>query len=232
MGSSVQRVRALPILRSSQSYESTPMKIEIWSDVVCPWCYIGKRRLESALEELDGDAEVEVVWRSFELDPSAPTEPEESLAHALATKYGMSPDQARGMMAHMAQTASQEGLEMNFDRPRGGNTLDAHRLLHLAAEKGVQSPMKERLFRAYMTEGRSVSNRGELAALAGEVGLDADEVRTTLESDQFTADVRRDQARARELGVRGVPYFLVDERLAVSGAQPPELLLKALRTPP
>jgi predicted DsbA family dithiol-disulfide isomerase len=208
------------------------MKIEIWSDLVCPWCYIGKRRLESALEEFGEEAEVKVEWRSFELDPSAPTEPDESLADALATKYGMSPDQARGMMAHMARTGAQEGLKMNFDRPRGGNTMDAHRLLHLAAEKGLQAPMKERLFRAYMTEGRSVSNRGELAALAAEVGLDPDEVRITLESDEFTVDVRRDQERARELGVSGVPFFLLNERLAVSGAQPPKVLLEALRSLP
>lgn len=183
--------------------------------------------MESALERFSGEAEV--VWRSFELDPSAPTEPAESLVDALAGKYGMTADKAREMTAHMARTGALEGLELNFDRPGGGNTLDAHRVLHLAADRGVQSQMKERLFRAYMTEGRSVSNRGELAALAAEVGLDPDEVRTVLASDAFTAEVRRDEGRARELGIRGVPFFLLNERAAVSGAQPPHVLLEAFQ---
>ena len=206
------------------------MKIEIWSDVVCPWCYIGKRRLEGALaglEELADD--VEVVWRSFELDPSAPAEPEDELDEALAGKYGMSVEEAREMMVHMTRTGAEEGLEFNFDRARGGNTLDAHRVLHFAAAHGLQSVMKERLFRAYMTEGRAIADRGELARLAGEVGLDAEEARAMLESDRFVEEVRRDEARARELGIRGVPFFLIDERGAVPGAQPAHLLREALR---
>jgi predicted DsbA family dithiol-disulfide isomerase len=203
------------------------MKIEIWSDVVCPWCYIGKRRLERALE--DHAEPVEIVWRSFELDPSAPREPLDKLDEALAEKYGTSVDEARAMMDGMARTAAEEGLELNFDRARRGNTLDAHRLLHFAASRGLQSEMKERLFRAYMTEGRAISDREQLALLAADVGLDADEVRGVLETDRFEQDVRRDQARARQIGIRGVPFFVLDGRLAVSGAQPAHVFEGVLR---
>lgn len=203
------------------------MKIEIWSDVVCPWCYIGKRRLERALE--DYAEPVEIVWRSFELDPSAPREPLDKLDEALAEKYGTSIDEARAMMDGMARTAAEEGLELNFDRAKRGNTLDAHRLLHFAASQGLQPEMKERLFRAYMTEGRAISDREELALLAADVGLDADEVRRVLETDRFEQEVRVDQARARQIGVRGVPFFVFDGRLAVSGAQPSDVFRQALR---
>jgi predicted DsbA family dithiol-disulfide isomerase len=203
------------------------VKIEIWSDIVCPWCYIGKRRLERALE--DAGEDVAVVWRSFELDPSAPTEPIERLDEALAGKYGTTVEEARVMMDRMTQTAAEEGLELRFDIARRGNTFDAHRLLHFARTRDLQPAMKERLFRAYMTEGRAISDREELARLAGEVGLDADEVRAMLEGDALADEVRRDQARAREIGIRGVPFFVFDGRLAVSGAQPSEVFAGALR---
>jgi len=203
------------------------MKIEIWSDVVCPWCYIGKRRLESALDAFD--EEVEVLWRSFQLDPSEPAEAPDDLDEALAAKYGMTVEQAREMMAHMTRTGAEEGLELNFERARRGNTLDAHRLLHFAATRGVQPAMKERLLLAYMTEGRPISHRDELARLAADVGLDGDEVRGMLETDAFLEDVRSDQIRARKMGVSGVPFFLMDGRLAVAGAHPSDVLLQALR---
>lgn len=206
------------------------MKIEIWSDVVCPWCYIGKRRLERALDGLEEElGEVEVLWRSFELDPTAPVEQPEPLDESLATKYGMSVEQAAEMMAQMARVGADEGLTLDFARARPGNTLDAHRLLHLAATHGLQSEMKERLLQAYMTEGRRVSERSELVALAGEVGLDRQDVAAVLESDRFVEEVRGDERRAREIGVRGVPFFLIDERGAVSGAQPVDVLRGALR---
>ncbi|HUE95129.1 MAG TPA: DsbA family oxidoreductase [Longimicrobiaceae bacterium] len=205
----------------------TGMNIEIWSDVVCPWCYIGKRRLERALEEFEQN--VEVVWRSFELDPSAPTEPIGKLDEHLAEKYGTSVEQARGMMDQMARAGAEEGLALNFDRAQRGNTLDAHRLIHLAATQGVQSEMKERLFRAYMTEGKAISDRNELANLAGEVGLDAEEVRAMLDTDAFVEDVRADELRARHIGVSGVPFFVIDGRFGVSGAQSAEVLLEGLR---
>lgn len=204
------------------------MKVEIWSDVVCPWCYIGKRRFEAALEGFDEN--VEVVWRSFELDPGAPRQPATALDEALAAKYGMSLEQARTMMGEMTRTAAKEGLEFDFSRAQGGNTLDAHRLLHFAAGRGVQAELKERLLRAYMTEGRAISDPKELAELAGEVGLDRDEVAEMLAGGAFIDAVRQDELRARELGVRGVPFFLIDEAIGIPGAQPPELLRKGLAT--
>ncbi|MDZ7780584.1 MAG: DsbA family oxidoreductase [Gemmatimonadota bacterium] len=203
------------------------MKVEIWSDVVCPWCYIGKRRLEQALNDYTSD--VDIVWRSFELDPAESTEPAEALDEALAAKYGTPIENARAMLEQMARTGAEEGLELNFDVARRGNTLDAHRLLHFAAGRGMQPEMKERLFRAYMTEGVPIADRGELARLAGELGLDAHEVGAMLETDQFVDEVRADQLRARQLGIRGVPFFVFAGRVGVSGAQPAGVLLDAMR---
>lgn len=208
--------------------DASPLRIDVWSDIVCPWCYIGKRRLERALEAFPEGA-VEVVWRSFELDPSAPTELPGPLDEELARKYGTSLEQAREMMDNLSRTAAAEGLEFHFDRARRGNTVDAHRVLHLAAREGLQPAMKERLLRAYMTEGRAVSDRNELAALAAEVGLDGPSVRAMLDTDAFLADVRADEAEARRLGIRGVPFFVLDGRYGVSGAQPADLLADAIR---
>jgi predicted DsbA family dithiol-disulfide isomerase len=199
------------------------MKIEVWSDIVCPWCYIGKRRLESALETFDGD--VEVQWRSFQLDPSAPKKQEDSLDEALAAKYRISVDRARQMLTQMTETAAKEGLDFDFDHAKGGNTLDAHRLLHLADQKGLQGEMKERLLSAYMTEGRPISEHDELVKLAADVGLDGEEAREMLESERFEDDVRRDLAEARQFGVTGVPFFRINEKHGISGAQSPETLL-------
>ena len=204
------------------------MKIEIWSDIACPWCYIGKRRLERALaarpggREVGGE-EVEITWRSFELDPGAPPAREESLEEILSRKYGMSLEKARQMQAHVAAVAAEEGLAFHFDAVKPGNTFDAHRLIHLAASEGRQGEMKERLLRAYFTEGIRVGDRSALAEIAADVGLDAEEARAALASDRYAEDVRRDQARARELGIGGVPFFLFNGELDVSGAQPPEV---------
>jgi predicted DsbA family dithiol-disulfide isomerase len=203
------------------------MRIDVWSDIVCPWCYIGKRRLEEALERFDQD--VELVWRSFELDPGAPVEPLGALDEALAAKYGTTVQAARDMMGQMARTGAEHGLEMNFDRAQRGNTLDAHRVMHFAATRGVQPAMKERLFRAYMTEGEEISDRDTLAKLAAEVGLDAAVTREMLETDAFVDDVRRDQIQAQRLGIRGVPFFVIDGRYGVSGAQTADVLLDVLR---
>ena len=208
--------------------DGSALRIDVWSDIVCPWCYIGKRRLERALEAFPEGA-VEIVWRSFELDPSAPTELPGPLDEELARKYGTSLEQAREMMDNLAHTAAAEGLEFNFEEARRGNTVDAHRVLHLAAREGLQLPMKERLLRAYMTEGRPISDRDELAALAAEVGLDGPAVRAMLDTDAFLADVRADEAEARRLGIRGVPFFVLDGRYGVSGAQPADLLADAIR---
>lgn len=198
------------------------MKIEVWSDIVCPWCYIGKRRLEAALDGLD--EEVEIHWRSFELDPGAPKEPRADLDEALAKKYRMSLGRAREMIAQMTRTGAEEGLDLNFSIAKSGNTFDAHRLLHLAAQKGKQGALKERLLLAYMTEGVPISDREELTRIAVEEGLDADEVQGVWESEDFNEAVREDERRARELGIRGVPFFLIDEKRGISGAQTADLL--------
>lgn len=203
------------------------MRIEVWSDIVCPWCYIGKRRLETAITGFNHP--VEIAWRSFELDPSAPRTSKYPLDEALARKYGMSIRRARQMMDQVTATAAEEGLEFDFSKAKGGNTFDAHRLLHFAAQKGVQNAMKERLLRAYFSEGRAISDRQELATLAADVGLSADQARAALDDGDFAAEVRNDEARARELGVRGVPYFLIDEHFALSGAQPADVIVAELR---
>jgi predicted DsbA family dithiol-disulfide isomerase len=203
------------------------MQVEIWSDVVCPWCYIGKRRFEQALERFAGRDDVELTWRAFELDPHGSSEPVD-LNRLLAEKYGMTLEQARERHAHTAETAAGDGLELNFDHAQSGNTFDAHRLIRFAREHELQGAMQERLFRAYFTEGRAISDRETLAELAGEVGLDADEVRELLASDRLVAEVRADERTAAGFGITGVPFFVLDRRLGVSGAQPVEVLLGAL----
>ena len=204
------------------------MRVEIWSDVVCPWCAIGKRRFEAALARFAHRDEVEVVWRSFELDPAAPASVDVSATRRLADKYGVSLDQARAMEQRVTDAAAGEGLAFRYDLARPGNTVDAHRVLHLAADRGVQSAVKERLLLAYFTEGAPVADRPTLARLAGEAGLDAAETARMLDSDDYLAEVRADEAEARALGIQGVPFFVLDRRYGVSGAQPAEMLLQAL----
>jgi predicted DsbA family dithiol-disulfide isomerase len=205
------------------------MDIEIWSDIACPWCYVGKRRFEAALGQFEHADETTVTWRSFELDPSAPIErPGEGAAH-LAEKYGMTVEQARDSQAGLAATAAGEGIEMRFDIQRMGRTFDGHRLVHLAAEHGIQDVVKERLMRAYFTEGALLSDRETLIALAGEAGLDPEEARAMLASDRFADEVRADEHAAQRLGISAVPTFVADRAIGVSGAQPAEQLLAFLR---
>jgi predicted DsbA family dithiol-disulfide isomerase len=204
------------------------MRIEIWSDVVCPWCYVGKRRFEAALSRFAHRDEVEVVWRAFELDPAAPAVREGSYVERLAGKYDRSVPEAQAMIDRMVEAGAGEGLDLRFDLARPGNTLAAHRLLHLARLRGVQQPMKERLLAATFTEGAAIGDIGVLVALAAEVGLDPDEVKATLEGDAFTDEVRADEARAAALGITGVPFFVIDGAYGVSGAQRPDLLVDVL----
>ena len=204
------------------------MEIEIWSDVVCPWCYVGKRNLEAALAEFPHADQVTVTWRSFELDPTTPTRVELTMDEVLERKYGMSPDQASAANRSMTELAATVGLEYHLDRVRIGNTFDAHRLIHLAAAEGRGGAMKERLLRAYFTEGRAVSDPATLAELAADVGLDPERVSEVLSSDEYADEVRADEARAVELGSTGVPFFVLDGRLGVPGAQPPDVLLRLL----
>ena len=205
------------------------MQLEIWSDIACPWCSIGKRRLESALGAFAHADEVTIVWRSFELDPSAPAEREGELAGHLARKYGMPIEQARASQQGLAETAAALGLEFRFAQARSGNTFDGHRLIHLAAEHDLQDAMKERLLRGYFTDGRLISDPETLVALGVEVGIPETEIRAVLASDRFADAVRADEQEAASLGVSGVPTFIVDRAVGVTGAQPPELLLEMLR---
>jgi predicted DsbA family dithiol-disulfide isomerase len=204
------------------------VNVEIWSDIACPWCYVGKRRVEAALEQFEHRDQVTVTWRSFELDPTAPKERPESGAEHLASKYGTSVEQAREMEERMTATAAGDGLEFRFDKLRLGNTFDGHRIVHLAKQHGLQDAMEERLMRAYLTEGELMSDRETLERLAVEAGLPRDEAREVLLTDRFAEDVRDDERTAAALGIHAVPFFVVDRRIAASGAQPPEVLLQLL----
>ena len=205
------------------------MDVEIWSDIACPWCYIGKRRFETALESFEHRDEVRVTWRSFELDPDAPPERHGELAARLAEKYGMSVEEARAAQQNLTDVAAGEGLAYRIDQARSGNTFDAHRIVALAREHSHQAEMKERLLRAYFIEGELVSDPETLVRLAEEVGVPADAVRQTLASDRYADEVREDELTARRLGVSAVPTFVVDRALGASGAQPPEQLLALLQ---
>jgi predicted DsbA family dithiol-disulfide isomerase len=203
--------------------------VEIWSDIACPWCFIGKRRFEAALAEFEHRDEVQVTWRSFELDPTAPHEYEGELAAHLAEKYGMTIAEARERQQHLVEMAAAEGLTFRFDLARRASTFDAHRIVHLAQAHGLQDAMKERLLRAYFSEGKLISDHETLAALAAEVGLPEGEVSETLAGERYADEVREDERTAQRFGLSAVPTFVVDRALAASGAHPPEALLGLLR---
>ena len=204
------------------------MRIEIWSDVVCPWCYIGKRNLEQALRGFQNAGDVEIEWKSFELDPYAPAQRPGTYVEHLSRKYGISPEEARVRLARVVSRGAGAGIEFRFDHARPGNTFDAHRLLHLAHAQGLQDELKERFFTATFTEGYPIGDRDTLVKLAADVGISEAEARRVLESHEYADDVRADEAEAVAIGVQGVPFFVFDRRYAVSGAQPPEVLLEVL----
>jgi predicted DsbA family dithiol-disulfide isomerase len=203
--------------------------VEIWSDIACPWCYVGKRRFEAALAQFEHRDEVRVTWRSFELDPAAPSEREGDRAARLAEKYGMTVERARELEQQMTETAAAEGLDFRFDIARSGSTFDAHRLVHLARAHGRQDEMKERLLRAYFGEGELMSDLETLLRLATELGLPEAEVRETLAGERYAEEVRADERTASQLGISAVPMFVVDRALGASGAHPPPALLELLR---
>jgi predicted DsbA family dithiol-disulfide isomerase len=205
------------------------MLVEIWSDIACPWCYVGKRRFEKALAAFEHRDEVQVFWCSFELDPSAPAEIVGDRAARIAEKYGMTVEHARTMEQRMIETAAAEGLDFRFDIARSGSTFDGHRVVHLAQEHGLQDTMKERLLRAHFTEGALVSDHETLVRLAAEVGLDESETRYALAGDRYAAEVRDDERSAEQIGIRSVPTFVIDRAIGVSGAQAPPELLELLR---
>jgi predicted DsbA family dithiol-disulfide isomerase len=200
--------------------------VEIWSDVVCPWCYIGKRRFETAVASFDHP--VEVVWRSYELNPGAPAVREGSNVERIARKYGISVGQAAAQYRRITELARAEGLDYHLDRARGGQSFDAHRLLHLAGERGMQGAVKERFLAGYLEEGVAIGLANELTPLAASAGLDPTEVDAVLAGDAYADEVRADEARGLEMDITGVPFFLVDGRFSIPGAQDPETMLRVL----
>lgn len=207
------------------------MKIEIWSDVVCPWCYIGKRRIENALAAFEHADEVEVHWRSYELDPGAPTEPTESAAAMIARKYGQSAAGAQQMQDRVEAVAAEEGLVYRLSQTLHLNTVDAHRLIHLAHAQGgneLQGRVKEALLAAYFTEARNVADHAVLREVAVAAGLEPSRVDEVLASREFEADVHADIEQAQAYGATGVPFFVIDQKYGVSGAQPTEVFTQVL----
>lgn len=205
--------------------------VEIWSDVVCPWCYIGKRRFETALSRFEHTDSVEVRWRSFELDPRAPFRRAGGMDEHLAAKYGMSVEQARQRMSEMDRLAEAEGLAFDLARTQSGNTFDAHRLIHLAYEGGSEqgAAMKEALLHAYFIDFLPVSEPDVLVDLGVANGLEREEIAEMLAGDRFKAEVRADEAEAGSLGATGVPFFVIDRAFAIPGAQDPDTVLQVLR---
>jgi predicted DsbA family dithiol-disulfide isomerase len=206
------------------------MRIDVWSDLVCPWCYIGVRRLERALGELPHAPQVDIVHRSFQLNPSMPMGTTSSRRDYLRAKYGWSPAQAARIDADMERRAAADGLEYHLTAEGlTGNTFDAHRLVHLGRDRGRQNETVDRLFRAYFTEQRSLFDQASLEALAVDAGLDADEARRVLAGRDYADAVSADVHEAHALGVSGVPFFVFDRRVGLSGAQPVETFVAALK---
>jgi predicted DsbA family dithiol-disulfide isomerase len=206
--------------------------VDVWSDVACPWCYIGKRRLEAGIAAFDsefGTPRVDVVFHSFQLDPQAPPDFAGDAARYLSEHKGIPLDTARAMQSQVTRIAADMGLRYDFGALRPANTLDAHRLLHLAKEEGNQVDVKERLLRAHFEEGRNIGDEEELASIASEVGMDRDRVLATLRSDAFIEAVEDDISMAARLRIHGVPFFVIAGRYGISGAQPPETFVRALR---
>ena len=207
------------------------MKIEIWSDVVCPWCYIGKRRIENALAAFGHEDEVEVHWRSFQLDPGAPTEPTEGTASMLARKYGQSPEGAKQMQDRVEAVAAEEGLVYRLAETLHLNTVDAHRVIHLAHQQGgieLQGRVKEALLEAYFTHARNVADHRVLREVAVATGLDPARVDEVLGSREFEQEVWADIEQAQAYGASGVPFFVIDQKYGVSGAQPTEVFTQVI----
>lgn len=210
---------------------SAPIKIDVWSDVACPWCYIGKRNLDSALAEFAGvhpDTEVDVQYRSFELQPDAPDSYEGTIAEYLSTTRGMPEDQVKAMLERPRAAAGQVGIEMDFESLRPARTTRAHQLLHLARESGRQAELNEVLFKANFEEGRNLGDTSELLDLAETAGLDRQEALEALESGRYAEAVEADKEKALEYGIGGVPFFVVSDRFGIAGAQPTEVLRQAL----
>jgi len=204
------------------------MKVEIWSDVMCPFCYIGKRRFEMALEQFPHKDDVEIIWKSFQLNPNMETDPRKNINEYLAEHKGISLEQAKMMNDRVTDMAREVGLQYDFDKAIVANSFDAHRLSHFAKQFGKQNEMEERLFKAYFSEGKNTADHETLVQLAADAGLDAVKTRTMLSENDFSDDVEQDIYEAQQVGARGVPFFVFDNSYAVSGAQPAQLFLQVL----
>jgi predicted DsbA family dithiol-disulfide isomerase len=204
------------------------MKVEIWSDVVCPFCYVGKRKFEKALGEFAHHGDVQIEWKSFQLTPDFVPVPGENIHASLAKKKGVPEAEGRRMNDYMTQVAKEVGLDYQFDKAIPANTFLAHQLIHFGAHQGKQDAMKERLFAAYYLEGQDLNSLDTLASLAAEIGLDAAAARQALEAGTYANEVRRDEYEAQQIGVRGVPFFVFEDKYAVSGAQPSEVFAEVL----
>ena len=195
------------------------MKVEIWSDVMCPFCYIGKRRFENALQRFEHKDEIEIEWKSFQLNPDLETDPSINIDQYLADKKGWTIDHAKQMNAYVTQMAAEVGLTYNFDKAVVANSFNAHRFSHLAKKHGLGVAAEEQLFKAYFTDGKNIDDKATLIYLGVLIGLDAAEIKQALESDAYTEDVKHDIAEAQYLGIQGVPFFVMSSKYAISGAQ-------------
>jgi protein disulfide-isomerase len=203
-------------------------KIEIWSDILCPFCYIGKRKLEKALETFEGKEFLEIDWRSYQLDPDATSQPNTDVYDYLAQRKGQTRDWSVKMHEQVANTAKQEGLDYNFEKAIIANSYNAHRLIHLAKKYKLGDQAEETIFKAYFTEGKDIANKTTLIAIGKEIGLKEEEINEVLNSDKYGAEVRADIEEAQNIGVRGVPFFVMDRAYAVSGAQLVEVFTETL----
>ncbi|QFF99230.1 DsbA family oxidoreductase [Psychrobacillus glaciei] len=206
------------------------MQVEVWSDIACPFCYIGKRRLEAGLEQFAHKDHVQIVYKSFQLNKNARKDITYNAYDALSARSGMSWEEAKEIHERLAKQAEADGLDLRFDTLQLTNTLDAHRLLHFAEQHGKNNEVAELLFKAYFTECKHVGIHETLIAIAAEEGLDPKATAKMLISDQFTDEVRADHLKGESIGVSGVPFYVIDRKYAISGAQPANVFLKALET--
>ena len=204
------------------------MKVEIWSDVMCPFCYIGKRNFETALEQFADKKHIEVTWKSYQLDPTIPEVPIENYQDYLVKRKGMSSGQVKGMLDNVTQTAKQAGLEYHLDKAIIVNSLNAHKFIQFAETKGLGDQAEERLFSAFFTEGKNIADLGTLTQFGKEIGLDEVEVKTAFTDEKYASLVKQDIKEAQQIGVQGVPFFVLDRKYAVSGAQPAQAFLENL----
>lgn len=205
-----------------------PIRIDIWSDVVCPFCYIGKKRLENVARE--AGIKIDVHWHSYELDPNAPASHDSSNTERLAKKYGKTVTEMEQLQRQMAEMAADEGIDFQWQKAQSGNSFNAHRIIHLANNHGLADTAKEAFFYAYMTEGLAIGERDVVEQVAARIGLPANEVKAVLDSDRFTDEVRQDEQIAQQqLGISGVPFFIFNQQIGLSGAQPREVFLQALQ---